>query len=202
MADNVVLNAGTGGDTIAADDDGTAKHQYVKVEFGGDGTFTPVTSSVGLPVGDAGGTLTVDDGGLTLSVDDGSGSLTVDGTVAATQSGTWVLQTATLASYISGASTNATNVKGSAGTVYSIDLSNVNASVRWFKMFNKATAPTVGSDTPVFRALIPATGGRTIAFPHGLSFSTGIGFCLTTGAADSNTGAVAADELTVNIGYA
>jgi len=74
MADNVTLNAGSGGSTIATDDDGAAQHQYVKVEFGGDGTFTKVTSSVGLPVSDAGGTLTVDDGGI---------SITVDGTVTA-----------------------------------------------------------------------------------------------------------------------
>jgi hypothetical protein len=60
MADNITLNAGSGGATLATDDDGTAHHQYIKVEFGADNTFTKVTSSVGLPVGDAGGSLTVD----------------------------------------------------------------------------------------------------------------------------------------------
>ncbi len=50
MADNVTLDAGAGGDTIAADDDGTAKHQYVKVEFGADDTQTKVTATTGLPV--------------------------------------------------------------------------------------------------------------------------------------------------------
>lgn len=49
MADNVTLDPGAGGATIATDDDGTAQHQYVKVEFGGDGTFTKVTTSAGLP---------------------------------------------------------------------------------------------------------------------------------------------------------
>lgn len=49
MADNVVLDPGAGGATIATDDDGTAQHQYVKLEFGGDGTFTKVTTSAGLP---------------------------------------------------------------------------------------------------------------------------------------------------------
>ena len=49
MADNIVLNAGTGGETLATDDDGTAQHQYVKVEFGGDNTQTRVTTTVGLP---------------------------------------------------------------------------------------------------------------------------------------------------------
>jgi hypothetical protein len=49
MADNVTLDPGVGGATIATDDDGTAQHQYVKVEFGADNTQTKVTSSVGLP---------------------------------------------------------------------------------------------------------------------------------------------------------
>ena len=63
MADNIELNAGSGGAVIATDDDGTAHHQYVKLEFGADNTQTKVTSSVGLPVGDAGGSLTVDNAG-------------------------------------------------------------------------------------------------------------------------------------------
>ena len=49
MADNVVITSGTGV-TIATDDDGTAQHQYVKIEFGGDGSFTKVTTATGLPV--------------------------------------------------------------------------------------------------------------------------------------------------------
>lgn len=49
MADNVTLNAGTGGAVIATDDDGVAQHQYVKIEFGADNTQTKVTSAVGLP---------------------------------------------------------------------------------------------------------------------------------------------------------
>lgn len=73
MADNVTLNAGSGGAVIATDEDGTpAHHQYVKVEFGADGTFTKVTSSVGLPVGDAGGSLTVDNGGTFLVQENGA----------------------------------------------------------------------------------------------------------------------------------
>jgi hypothetical protein len=73
VADNVVLNPGSGGDTVAADDIGGVKHQRVKIEFGADGSATDVSTTNPLPVGDAGGTLSVDDGG---------GSLTVDGTVS------------------------------------------------------------------------------------------------------------------------
>ena len=94
------MNAGTGGAVIATDDDGVAQHQYVKIEFGPDNTQTKVTSTVGLPVGDAGGSLTVDNAALSItgggveaaalrvtlasdstgvvSVDDNGASLTVD----------------------------------------------------------------------------------------------------------------------------
>lgn len=51
MADNVTVDNGSGTDyVVASDDDGTAQHQYVKVEFGPDNTQTKVTASVGLPV--------------------------------------------------------------------------------------------------------------------------------------------------------
>lgn len=50
MADNVTLNAGSGGDTIAADEIGGIKHQKVKVEFGADGTATEVSTTSPLPI--------------------------------------------------------------------------------------------------------------------------------------------------------
>jgi hypothetical protein len=91
MTDNVVASAAVGtGATFATDDDGTAHHPYVKIEFGADNTQTPVSSSNPLPVGDAGGSLTVDgtvaisgtvavtDNSGTLSVDDGGGNLSID----------------------------------------------------------------------------------------------------------------------------
>lgn len=82
MADNVTLDAGSGGAVIATDDDGTAHHQYVKLEFGADNTQTKVTSSVGLPVGDAGGSLTVDQPtGTNLHMVVDSGTVTTVSTV-------------------------------------------------------------------------------------------------------------------------
>lgn len=52
MADNIILNAGTGGSALRTDDDGTAHWQYVKLSFGADNTQTIVgsTSSNPLPV--------------------------------------------------------------------------------------------------------------------------------------------------------
>lgn len=54
MADNTVLNAGSGGDTIATDDIGGVKHQRVKVEFGADGSATDVSTGSPLPVANLG----------------------------------------------------------------------------------------------------------------------------------------------------
>lgn len=49
MADNTVLNVGTGGDTIATDDIGGVKYQRVKPAFGADGSASDVSSSNPLP---------------------------------------------------------------------------------------------------------------------------------------------------------
>jgi hypothetical protein len=102
---------------------------------------------------------------------------------------------------VSAATTNATSVKGSAGQVYGWYLSNVNAAARYVKLYNKATAPTVGSDTPVLTLMVPSGGGSNAFVPQGVAFSTGIAFAITTGAADSDTGAVAANEIVVNLLY-
>lgn len=104
----------------------------------------------------------------------------------------------------SAASTNATSVKASAGTLYSATVFNLNASPRYFKLYNKASSPTVGTDTPVATFMIPgnASGaGFNIQFPVGAAFATGIAYALTTGMATSDTGAVAASEITVHLTY-
>jgi hypothetical protein len=60
MADNVELNLGSGGATIAADDVAGVHYQVVKLDVGADGAAAPVSNSNPVPVSDAGGTLTVD----------------------------------------------------------------------------------------------------------------------------------------------
>lgn len=93
MADNVVANAGSGGDTFAADDIGGVKFPRTKLIHGADGvnagdvaTGNPLPiqlrNSAGTEIGTNANPVQVGDGGSTISVDDGAGSLTVDGTVA------------------------------------------------------------------------------------------------------------------------
>lgn len=70
MADNVLVDNGTGTDyTVASDDDGTAQHQYVKLEFGADGTQTKVSSGSPLPVDVAAADRTTDNVGAALQTD-------------------------------------------------------------------------------------------------------------------------------------
>lgn len=105
---------------------------------------------------------------------------------------------------ISAASTNATSVKGSAGQLYWLHVVNTNAAARFLKLYNKATAPTVGTDVPIHTFAIPGnTGGAgfVIALPVPITFATGIALALTTGVADADAGAVAANEIVVNGGY-
>lgn len=119
----------------------------------------------------------------------------VNGTVTANQ-GTLVAPTAL--NINSAATTNATSVKTSAGTLYNISASNTNAAARYLKLYNKASAPVVGTDVPVLILLLPA--GASIDHDFGLvghRFTTGIALALTTGIADSDTGAVAANEIKV-----
>lgn len=108
---------------------------------------------------------------------------------------------------ISAATTNSTLVKGAPIgelRLMGLQASNVNAAVRYLKIYDKATAPTVGTDTPV--KTIALTGGAVgnvidINFNDGIVFGLGIGIGLTTGVADSDTAAVAANEIVVNLDY-
>ena len=105
---------------------------------------------------------------------------------------------------ISASGTNATVAKASAGQVYGWSFYNTNAAARYIKLYNKATAPTVGTDTPVLTLLVPgnaAGAGNNFEMTAGIPFATGIGFGTTTGMADSDTGAVGANEVIVNLFY-
>lgn len=102
---------------------------------------------------------------------------------------------------ISAATTNATSLKGSAGQLGGWYIFNANAATRYVKFYNKATAPTVGTDTPVWVIAVPAGGAANMEFTNGLAFSTGIAYATTTGIADSDNTAVAANDLVINLAY-
>lgn len=98
------------------------------------------------------------------------------------------------------ASTNATVVKASAGTVRMVSGYNARATAVFLKFYNKATAPTVGTDTP--RKTIILQPLSYFVFDSLDYYATGIGLAMTTAAADADTGALtAADVLCLNVDY-
>lgn len=100
------------------------------------------------------------------------------------------------------ATTNATVVKASAGDVFRIVGYNNNAAARFLKLYDKATAPTVGTDTPVATIRLEATSRFDLEL-HSLYFSAGIGYAITGAAADADTTAlVAGDIVAMNVIYA
>lgn len=99
---------------------------------------------------------------------------------------------------ISAATTNATVIKAAPGFLASLYLSNANAAVRFVKFYDKATAPTVGTDIPVFTILVPINGTIFQNMPSGLKFNNGISFATTVGIADSDVAVVAVGDLAIN----
>ena len=100
------------------------------------------------------------------------------------------------------ASSNATNCKSAAGQVYVSRAFNTTTTLYYLRMYNLASAPTCSSSTGFVESIpIPAnaTGaGFIIPQPTGQAFSTGIGFCITAGAANTdNTSAAVGVFVTV-----
>lgn len=94
------------------------------------------------------------------------------------------------------------SVKASAGQLYGYYVANLNASsTRYLKIYDKASAPTVGSDTPVITIPIPPGSAANVAFPNGVAFALGIGVGATTLIADADATAPSANEVVVNLFY-
>ena len=125
--------------------------------------------------------------------------------VSATQpvSGTVTITNPTGTTYnvVTAASTNSAVVKATAGMLYEITISNPTATAAYVKLYNKATAPTVGTDVPVLTQAVAA--GATVALNFGQvgkRFATGIGIACTAAAAASDTG-VSVAGIQINATY-
>lgn len=102
----------------------------------------------------------------------------------------------------SAATTNATSVKASAGTLFGLSCSNAGAAAAFVKLYNKASAPTVGTDVPVLTIAVPLSGTFSLELSNlGHRFATGIAFAITNLVADSDTTAVAASQVKVMMDY-
>jgi hypothetical protein len=106
---------------------------------------------------------------------------------------------------ISTSSTNANVIKASGGNLYTIVAIGLTSTVRYLKIYNNATSPTVGTDIPLMTIPIPANtqgAGVSIPFSVGVNFPLGISIAITSGSADSDTGKVTAGDVVINLTYA
>lgn len=103
---------------------------------------------------------------------------------------------------ISTADTNAVSLKASAGQIYAIHIYNTHATdKRFLKLYNKASAPTVGTDTPTKTICLGPGQDFTFFWDVGLPFATGIAYAITSWLTDADTGAIGANEVVLNIDY-
>ena len=93
---------------------------------------------------------------------------------------------------ISATTTNATAVSSVPVNVSILHLVNTGDGVRFVKLYNKASAPTVGTDVPLITIGIPAVQNSSFMLPalQGINFSIGLSYAITLGAADSDTTAL------------
>lgn len=100
--------------------------------------------------------------------------------------------------------TNATLVNAAPCWFSGYSVGNINAAPVYLKIYDKATAPTVGTDVPVLVILIPgntAGAGANVEFQTGIYMVNGLGFGLVAGLTDGSTTAVSANEQVINILY-
>ena len=141
----------------------------------------------------------------TPSVTIASGTVTTVSTVTAvTTAGTPAAPTPT--SINSAASTNGQLINGASTGLQAFYATNIGATVAFVKLYNKVTAPTVGTDVPVMIIPVPAAvsgvPGVSPAIDCGFNghrFALGLGLAITGLVADSDTTAVAAGQVKVHL---
>ena len=105
----------------------------------------------------------------------------------------------------SAASTNGNLILTGTSGLQAFHATNIGASAAFVKLYNKATAPTVGTDVPEMIIPVPAAVGGVpgvASLPIGFNghrFALGLGIAITGAVADSDTTAVAAGQVKVKL---
>jgi hypothetical protein len=101
------------------------------------------------------------------------------------------------------ATTNGANLSATTTGLQSVYATNTGAGAAFVKLYNKATAPTVGTDVPLMIIPVPAAvagvPGVAQISPgfNGYRFALGLGIAITGAVADTDTTAVAAGQVKV-----
>ena len=196
---HAVTNAGT----FAVQVDGAALTALQLIDnpvIVDDAAFTPATSSVMMAgfQADEASTDSVDEG------DAGAARMTLDRKVITTPQphttgGLSIFRSLDL-------DESEEEVKGTAGQVYGMWVTNTATSTRFIKFYNATAANvTVGTTTPVLTWGIPGNSSDDVSAVFGsamgIAFDTAITVAATTGVADNDTGAPAANDVIINVFY-
>lgn len=100
---------------------------------------------------------------------------------------------------VSAASTNVTQVKTSGGLLKGYYIINTNAAARFVKLYDLQGPPVVGTDIPALTIQLAASSPDKQSIPDGWQFQKGIYFATTTGVADSDSAAVGAGDLIIQL---
>lgn len=211
MVDNIDVTPGVGR-SVAADDVGGVLFQRVKLGIGADGVAVDLAFGQGAKVASLPVTIASDDdlqgklGALTETgpaTDSASSGLNGRLQRVAGRLTTLIGRTSAragtpfrLPSAVAG--TNATVVKASASTLRKIIGTSTRASTCYLKLYDKATAPVVGTDIPFLTIPIPANSTFDLSFEQ--DFLAGVGLAITVAPSDSDaTAIVAGDIVALNI---
>ena len=147
---------------------------------------------------------------LNTSIGDGTNTVAIKAASTAPTGGETSLVTTlspnttipTSTSLLSAATTNAALIKASAGRLFFVFAENYTASTKFLRFYNKASAPTVGTDTPYITISIPANSSKEVAFYPSVVpyFSIGMAYAITGGSTDLDATATAAGDVRVLIG--
>lgn len=108
----------------------------------------------------------------------------------------------------SAASTNGALILTGTSSLHSFYATNTGATPAFVKLFNKATAPTVGTDVPEMIIPVPAAVGGVPGVANldagfiPFRFALGLGIAITGGVADNDTTAVTAGQVKVKLSRA
>jgi hypothetical protein len=101
------------------------------------------------------------------------------------------------------ASTNGALILTGSSGLHAFYATNTGATPAFVKLYNKATAPTVGTDVPAMIIPVPAAvsgvpGVATLPIgTNGFRFALGLGIAITGGVADNDTTAIGAGQVKV-----
>ncbi len=109
---------------------------------------------------------------------------------------------ATVSHIVSAATTNAANIKASAGRLIGWNFANTTASWQYVKLHNSASAPTAGAGVVMTIGIPPNGVSISSSGFGGLAFSAGIGRTIVTGAADTDATATNLNAVVGDLYYA